>query len=128
MRAAIYARISEDRDETQLGVGRQLEDCERLADARGWDVAERYIDNDLSAWKGGRRPDYLRMLEDIESGSIDAVAVYHADRLHRQPRELEDFIRLADRRGTALASVTGDYDLATGDGRMRARIIGARRS
>lgn len=125
MRAGIYARISEDRDETQLGVGRQLEDCERLVDARDWEVAERYVDNDTSAWKGGRRPAYLRMLDDITEGHIDAVAVYHADRLHRQPRELEDFILLCDRFGTALASVTGDYDLSTGDGRFRARIEGA---
>ncbi len=57
MRAGIYTRISEDRDETQLGVTRQLRDCERLADARGWEVVERYVDNDVSAWKGGKRPD-----------------------------------------------------------------------
>jgi len=125
MRAGIYARISEDRDETQLGVKRQIEDAEALAAQRSWDVVERYVDNDLSAWKGGKRPEYLQMLADIEAGHIEAVVVYHSDRLHRQPRELEDFIILADRKGTALASVTGDMDLATGDGRFKARILGA---
>jgi DNA invertase Pin-like site-specific DNA recombinase len=125
MRAGIYARISEDRDETQAGVGRQLEDCERIAAAHGWDVAERYVDNDISAWKGGRRPEYERLKRDIEVGDIKAVAVYHEDRLHRQPRELEDFILLANRYDIALASVTGDIDLSTGDGRFRARIEGA---
>ena len=125
IRAGIYARISEDRDETQLGVKRQLEDTEALAEQRGWEVVEHYIDNDLSAWKGGRRPEYRRMLADIEAGHVDAVIVYHADRLHRQPRELEEFINLAEHRKIALASVTGDMDLATADGRMKARILGA---
>ncbi len=126
MRAAIYARISEDRDETQAGVGRQLEDCERLAELRGWEVVERYVDNDLSAYRGNKRPEYRRMLEDIRTRRIDAVIVYHQDRLHRQPRELEEFFDVCDAAGlTQLASVSGDIDLATHDGRLKARILGA---
>jgi DNA invertase Pin-like site-specific DNA recombinase len=52
-RAGIYARISDDREQTQLGVNRQVADCEQRAEERGWEVVECYIDNDLSAWKGG---------------------------------------------------------------------------
>jgi DNA invertase Pin-like site-specific DNA recombinase len=126
MHAGLYARLSEDRDETQLGVGRQLDDCEKLAVTRGWDVADRYVDNDLSAYKGQRRPEYRRMLADIAARRIDAVVVYHQDRLHRQPRELEEFFDVCDTAGlTQLASVSGDVDLATHDGRLKARIMGA---
>ncbi len=125
-RAGIYARISEDRDETQAGVGRQVEDCERLAQARGWEVVQRYVDNDLSAYRGQKRPEYRRMLEDIRACRIEAVIVYHQDRLHRQPRELEEFFDVCDAAGlTQLASVSGDIDLATHDGRLKARILGA---
>lgn len=126
MRAGVYARISEDRDETQAGVGRQLADCEQLAAARGWEAVERYVDNDLSAWKGGKRPEYLRMLGDIAERHIEAVVVYHQDRLHRQPRELEEFFDVCDQAGLKdLASVSGDIDLSTGDGRFKARILGS---
>lgn len=125
-RAGIYARISEDRDETQAGVGRQVEDCETLARSRRWEVVERYIDNDLSAYKGNKRPEYRRMLEDIGARRLDAVVVYHQDRLHRQPRELEEFFDACDAAGLSqLASVSGDIDLATHDGRLKARILGA---
>lgn len=125
-KAGIYARISEDRDETQAGVGRQLEDCERLAGARGWEVVERYVDNDLSAYLGNKRPEYRRMLDDIGARRLDALVVYHQDRLHRQPRELEEFFDVCDAAGlTRLASVSGDIDLATHDGRLKARILGA---
>jgi hypothetical protein len=73
----------------------------------------------------GTRPVYRQMLADIESGTIGAVVCYHLDRLHRQPRELEDFIELADKRRVALSTVTGEVDLGTDNGRLTARITGA---
>jgi DNA invertase Pin-like site-specific DNA recombinase len=125
-RAGIYARISEDRDGDALGVRRQVADCEQLAAQRGWTVAERYVDDDISAYNGKPRPEYRRMLADITDGAVEAVVVWHLDRLHRQPRELEEFFDVCDRAGgTALATVSGDVDLATHDGRFHARIMGA---
>jgi DNA invertase Pin-like site-specific DNA recombinase len=123
--AAIYARISEDRDGRHLGVTRQTEDCQALAASRGWQVAEIYVDDDVSAYRGVR-PAYRRLLNDLRSGLRDAVVVWHLDRLHRQPRELEEFFEVCDQAGVRyLASVTGDIDLATHDGRFLARILGA---
>jgi site-specific DNA recombinase len=124
--AAIYARISSDPTGDQLGVTRQIEDCQALADRRGWPVSDVYVDDDRSAYSGKPRPEYLRLLDDIGCGAVDAVIVWHLDRLHRQPRELEDFFTVCDRaRVTDLASVFGDVDLATNDGRFMARILGA---
>ena len=126
MRACIYARISDDREETQLGVGRQIADCEALATNKAWQIVERYVDNDISAYTGKIRPEYRRMLDDIAAGRIDAVVVYHQDRLHRQPRELEEFFDVCDRAGVRnMATVSGDVDLSTDDGRFHARIMGA---
>jgi site-specific DNA recombinase len=126
VRAGIYARISSDREGEGLGVKRQLEDCERLAAARGWTVVERYVDQDISAYTGRLRPEYGRLWSDIEGRSIEAVAIYRADRLHRQPRELEAFIDLCNAVGlTNVASVSGDLDLTTHEGQLVARITGA---
>lgn len=125
VRAGIYARISSDRDGDNLAVSRQLADCEELAARRGWEVAERYVDSDVSAYSGKRRPEYRRLLEEIEAGVLDAVVVYHADRLHRHPRELEDFIELCQATRTKLATVSGDVDLSTHEGQLLARITGA---
>jgi DNA invertase Pin-like site-specific DNA recombinase len=124
--AALYARISSDRDGDKLGVGRQIEDCEALAQRRGWAVGGHYIDDDVSAYSGRVRPEYRRMLDDLRAGSVDAVVVWHLDRLHRQPRELEQFFDICESVNVrALASVTGDIDLATHDGQFMARILGA---
>ena len=125
VRTGIYARISSDREGDNLAISRQLADCEQLAGRRGWTVVERYVDSDISAYSGKRRPEYLRMLDDIEAGAVEAVVVYHADRLHRHPRELEDFIDLCQRTKTTIATVSGDLDLSTHEGQLLARITGA---
>jgi DNA invertase Pin-like site-specific DNA recombinase len=109
-----------------LGVARQIEDCKRLAERKGWRVVEEYVDDDFSAWSGRRRPQYARSLADLEAGTINGLLVYDLDRLHRQPRELESFIDLCQQLGmTNVASVSGDIDLTTADGQFQARILGA---
>jgi site-specific DNA recombinase len=123
--AGIYCRISEDRPGTGLGVERQRQDCEKLAASKGWRVADTYIDNDISAYSGKPRPEYRRLLADLAEGTIQAVVVWHLDRLHRQPKELESFIDLVQAKGVLLASVSGDTDLATPEGRLYARMLGA---
>jgi site-specific DNA recombinase len=126
VRAGIYARISSDREGDGLGVARQIEDCARLAERKGWQVVEQYVDDDVSAWSGKKRPQYARSLDDLEAGTINGLLVYDLDRLHRQPSELEAFIDLCGRlRLTNVASVSGDIDLTTADGQFQARILGA---
>lgn len=126
-RAAIYTRISSDRSGEGLGVERQREDCERLAKRAGHVVGDRfYEDNDKSAYSGKRRPAYEQMLADIKAGLIDVVVAWHTDRLHRRPTELERYINVCKRRKVATLTVqSGKIDLATYDGQMTARIVGA---
>jgi len=123
--AAIYARISSDQDGTTLGVQRQLEDCRRLAEGLGWPVAREYVDNDLSAYTGKRRPEYDRLLADLADGSRDAVLIYHVDRLTRRPIELEQFLDVltaAKVRHVRFVS-GGDLDVGNGDGLMVLRML-----
>lgn len=97
-----------------------------MAERKRWTVVDRYVDDDVSAWNGKPRPEYRRLLDDVRAGLLDAVVVWDLDRLHRHPRELEEFFEVVDEAGLSrLASVAGDVDLATDDGRFMARILGA---
>lgn len=126
MRAAIYVRISRDREGAGLGVERQEADCRDLAQRLGWDVAEVFTDNDLSAYSGKPRPAYLRLLGAIRNGHIDAVTSWHTDRLHRSPAELETYIQVCDPRGVPTHCVkAGPLDLSSPAGRLVARQLGA---
>ena len=124
--AAVYARISADTEGKSLGVQRQLEDCRKLAAARGWPVGREYVDNDISAYNGKPRPGYEQMVADLAAGVRDAVIVYNLDRLHRRPAELEEFVGLCERVGVRqVATVTADIDLGNDDGLFMARIFAA---
>ncbi len=124
-KAGIYVRMSSDPNALRLGVSRQTKECRAKAAERGWQAAKVYEDNDVSASSTKPRPAYRAMLADLEAGLLDAVVVWDLDRLTRRPIEVEEFIDLADRKGIALASVGGDVDLSTDNGRLFARIKGA---
>ena len=125
-RAAIYARISDDREGRGLGVARQEAECRAKADQLGWGVGAVYSDNDLSAYRGDAGRGTKRSWQPLNAGEVDGLVVWHNDRLHRQPRELEDFIDLIDKTGVPVVTVTaGTFDLGSASGKMTARILGA---
>ena len=123
--AAVYARISSDPNGTALGVGRQIDDCQALAARLGWHVRQVFTDNDCSATSRKPRPQYHKMMAALRAGHLDALVVWDVDRLTRSPRELEDIVDLAEQHGVELASVGGEIDLATPQGRLTARIKGS---
>jgi site-specific DNA recombinase len=123
MKTAIYLRQSLDRDLTKVSIDYQRKHLDKLCATKGWDDPVEYIDRKVSATKG-RREAYEDLCEDIRNGVIGKVAVWDMDRLHRQPRELEDFIDLAEKHGVELANVGGDVNLSTPSGRMFARMKG----
>jgi DNA invertase Pin-like site-specific DNA recombinase len=126
-RAAIYTRISNDKEGGGLGVQRQEEDCRTLAKDLGWVVVEVYQDNDISAYQRKKaRKGYNAMLKALEAGEVNAVLAWHTDRLHRRTAELETFINVIEATGAAVQTVRGGVlDLASPDGRMVAKFHGA---
>ncbi len=91
-KAAIYLRISLDREMGDLAIDRQREQCEALAAYRQWEVVETYVDQSKSATDRTKvRPAYDQMVADYKAGAFDAIICYDLDRLTRQPRELEDW-------------------------------------
>lgn len=125
-RAAVYCRISRDREGAGLGVATQEHDCRELAESLGWPVVAVYTDNDISAYSGKRRPGYQAILAEIRAGNVDAVVAWHTDRLHRSPVELEEYVAACEPRGVKTQTVkAGHLDLSTASGLMVARLLGA---
>lgn len=126
-RAAIYARISKDRAGDALGVERQVKLCRELAERDGWDVTEVLVDNDVSAYDTKRRrPAFEQLLELVAAEVVDAVIVWHPDRLYRRAAELERIVPVFETARVPVVPVTaGLVDLSTAAGRMQARLVGA---
>lgn len=91
MRAAIYARISMDREGEGQGTERQLEDCRELIRSKGWTPVGEYVDNDISAYSGVKRPAFERMLLELAE-TADTLVVWKSDRLARRGRDLQRFL------------------------------------
>lgn len=127
---AVYCRISDDRAEQGLGVARQEKDGRALAERKGWDVADVYVDNDISATrKDGKvkhRPDFERLRDDLRSRRVTAVVAWDFDRLFRDPLEQEQFFLLCEQIGGVRVATIGDeVDIESGHGLLVARIKGA---
>ncbi len=123
MAAAVYCRISQDRDGTELGVDRQETLCRKVAQDRGWQVAEVYGDNDASAFSGRRRPRYEQMLTDVEGGFRDAILAVDQDRLVRRVGEVDRLIRLCEKTVTPIVLASGEIDTTTADGVLKAQLL-----
>ena len=95
-RAAIYTRISLDREGTSESPERQQADCEAVATRLGWEVVDRYVDRE-SAYSGVRRPEYERLLRDLPSGRINGVIILEARPPSRQgTRAIWKFLNESD--------------------------------
>jgi DNA invertase Pin-like site-specific DNA recombinase len=105
-----------------LGIERQREDCEKIAAGLGLQITDWYIDNSVGAShrseSKGHRPEYRRLLTDIEAGRIQTVIIWTEDRLHRQVIELAEFLKVCEAADvTRIASVGGELDLSDPDQR-----------
>jgi DNA invertase Pin-like site-specific DNA recombinase len=127
-RAAIYARISSDQEGRRQGVKDQEQDGRKLCAERGWQPIEpAYVDNHRTAADPTKpRPEYDRMMVDIRAGKVDVVVVTMADRLHRQPAELEVFVADCKAAGMPLLAEVrgGDTDLPNPDALLMLRTKG----
>lgn len=129
MRAGIYCRISKDRKDdtggyTMLGVERQEQDCRELCATLGWEVADVFVDNDVSATTGKVRPAYKRLLQAVRDETIDAIVCWHPDRLYRRTVDLEELVSVCDKHRAPVATVNaGAVDLTTPTGRLVAGLL-----
>jgi len=118
MRAAAYLRQSVDHSE---GIERQRTRTLKLIEARGWDLAAEFTDNDISASKErGPHTGWGRMLDGI-GRDFEVVVAVDLDRLLRSTRDLNVLIEL----GARVVTVDGEIDLTTADGEFRATMLAA---
>ncbi|MGN6272172.1 MAG: recombinase family protein [Protaetiibacter sp.] len=125
VRAAIYVRVStaDQIDNTSLDDQRRL--CRAAIDLKdGWEFAEEYADEGRSGTDSDR-PEWKRMLADVQAGRVQAVVVAKLDRF---ARKAADAIRETDRLselGAMLVVVKEQIDLSTPAGKaMRTMLAG----
>jgi DNA invertase Pin-like site-specific DNA recombinase len=121
-RAAIYVRVSTDKQtvENQLGELRQI------AERRGWETVEEYHDAGISGAKGRKdRPGLDRMLKDAQRRRFDVVMAWAIDRLGRSLIDLLGTIQMLDACGVGLYLDQQAIDTTTPAGKLMFQVTGA---
>lgn len=92
--AAIYARVStDDQAERGYSLPSQIDNCQRFATLKGFDIAAVYQDDISGTIPITSRPEGGQLQRGIESRQIKTVIVYQVDRLSRDIVDLLATVR-----------------------------------
>ena len=122
-RAAIYTRVSSEKQTENQSLDVQLADCRKLAEREGFDVVREYVDGGFSGMTSNR-PDLQALLTDARARLFDALVVWDQSRFGRDFVDVELNLRLLEQLGIAFRAVygpTGDDDTA----KLTRRILAA---
>lgn len=114
MRVGVYARKSVERQDS-VSIQTQIDECKRLV--RSNDYVEIYQDEGFSG-KNIERPDFKRMLNDIECGLIEKVIVYKLDRFSRNVTDFYNVYEILTQHNCSFESVLDKFDTSSSQGRF----------
>src|SRR3989344_6715041 len=94
-----YCRKSTESEDRQvLSIDSQIDEGKRIADSLGIIIKPEYLlSESKSAKVTGKRAKFSQMLNMVESGEINGVIVWHADRLSRNAMDSALLIDLIDK-------------------------------
>ncbi len=111
MKAAIYARVSTDRQGTE----NQLRELRAYCGRQGWEIAGEYVDEDVEG-KVERKPRLEALLLDAHQRKFDVVAFWALDRVTRRgPKDALDFLHRLGQSGVEFVSYQEPYLRGLGD-------------
>ena len=109
--AALYARVSSDRQDVDLSVSAQLRALKEYAKTNGYSVAREYVD-EAESGRVADRPQFRRMFDD--AGRPDApfkeILVWKFWRFTRKREHAVAFKSMLRRRGIRVVSITEHAD------------------
>lgn len=121
MRAGLYARVStKDQVDDGFSIPAQLRALRAYAESQGWEVTAEYVDEGLSAAKesASARPQFRRLLDDVDARRIDVVIVHKLDRFSRNLVVTMQSLARLQSAGAGFASLSEHIDMTTPSGRL----------
>lgn len=116
----IYARQSVEKRDS-ISIESQIEKCIALCTYNGWDYK---VFKDVGySGKDLKRPGFMEMMKEIESGRGDMVICYRLDRISRSMADFSNLIVDFEKYNIKFVSVTENFDTSTALGRAMVNII-----
>ncbi|MDD5546868.1 MAG: recombinase family protein [Candidatus Omnitrophica bacterium] len=119
MRCGLYIRVSTDMQrERGESLDVQLKRLEAYVTSKeDWSVVAMYKDAGISA-KNTNRPEFIRMMDDIEAGRLDVILCTKLDRLFRNTKDFLDTTENFERKNVMFVCLEGNIDTSTPAGRV----------
>jgi len=122
MKVALYIRVSTER---QAKDGDSLEDQEndlrKFCDYRKYHIYKCYIERGKSG-SNTNRPEYQKLINDIEGRKIKAVIVKKLDRLSRSLLDFENLMKLMQEKEVEFISLKENFDTTNAMGKAMLRV------
>ena len=109
--AALYARVSSDRQDVDLSVAAQLRALRDYAEKNGYVVAREYID-EAESGRIADRPQFRRMLDEasLSDSPFQEILVWKFSRFTRKREHAVAFKSMLRKRGIRVTSITEHAD------------------
>ncbi len=101
MRAAIYCRVSSEMQaEEEIPILGQVNECQKYANSKGWDVTEVYKDEGFTG-RNMQRPSFQQLMSDAHKrpAPFEKVIVWKGSRIARNTEERLAYQSLLGRKG-----------------------------
>ena len=125
LRAGLFERVStEEQSKFGYSISTQIDALEEYANNNKMKIVDHYCDAGVS---GGisykKRPEMMRLLQDVEEGKIDIIIFTRLDRWFRNITEYFKVQEILEKHGVAWRAIWEDYDTTTANGRMAITIF-----
>ncbi len=109
--AALYARVSSDRQDVDLSVAAQLRALRDYADKNGYHVAREYID-EAESGRIADRPQFSKMIDEASKATapFKEILVWKFSRFTRKREHAVAFKSMLRRKGIRVVSITENAD------------------
>lgn len=123
-RCALYLRVSTEQQVDGNSLTTQKSLLLRHAKARGYAVADIYVDAGLSGMNMNR-PELQRLIADAQRQRFDLVLAWKVDRVSRSVKDLLDLVAVLREHGVEFAAVDQQFDTSDPVGVLTLHILGS---
>ena len=121
-KVSIYIRVSTSKQANEGdSLDEQEKELKKFCEYKNYLIHKTHIEAGRSA-KDTNRPEYQRLMRDIEAGKINAVVVKKLDRLSRSLLDFEGFMVTAQKHNVEFISLKENFDTTTAMGKAMLRV------
>jgi site-specific DNA recombinase len=125
IKAALYVRVSHEEQKLHgLSIDAQTTALDEWAQANGAEIIDHYIDAGITARKKHtKRPELMRLLEDVRAGKVNLIVFTKLDRWFRSVSEYYKVQEILEANNVNWKTIHEDYDTFTASGRLKINIM-----